>query len=331
MSATSIGARIGAGVVRRARQRGVAIVTALLLTTLAVTVVGSLFWQQQVQVRSIENQRMQLQKQWILRGALDWAQLILRADATQSNEDHLGEPWAVPLAETRLDEYVDNPRADPEASDAVLSGTIVDAQSLFNLTNLAHEGVVNQRETAALQRLLANLGLDGNLATSIANLVAAGQRAGAAAGHGARPGNQGTTTGGQMRVEHVDDVLAAEGVTPEALERLREFTVVLPDMRSINVNTAPAEVLAARIDTLSLAEAAALVAARETAWFRSTNEFLERARQMGAEGAIEHVDVRTEFFLINGHVRMSRAAMDMQALIRRPGRNEPSLLWIREY
>jgi len=41
----------------------------------------SLFWQQQVQVRSIENQRMQLQKQWILRGALDWAGLILREDA----------------------------------------------------------------------------------------------------------------------------------------------------------------------------------------------------------------------------------------------------------
>ncbi len=44
------------------RQNGVAVVTALLLTTLAITIVASLFWQQQVQVRSIENQRMQLQK-----------------------------------------------------------------------------------------------------------------------------------------------------------------------------------------------------------------------------------------------------------------------------
>ena len=42
----------------RYRQRGVAVVTALLLTTLAVTIVASLFWQQQVQVRSIENQRL---------------------------------------------------------------------------------------------------------------------------------------------------------------------------------------------------------------------------------------------------------------------------------
>ena len=65
------------------RQRGVAIVTALLLTTLAVTIVASLFWQQQVQVRSMENQRLQLQTRWILRGALDWTRLIL----TQSGID----------------------------------------------------------------------------------------------------------------------------------------------------------------------------------------------------------------------------------------------------
>ncbi|NCW86882.1 MAG: general secretion pathway protein GspK, partial [Oxalobacteraceae bacterium] len=65
----------------RRSQRGVAVVTALLLTTLAVTIVANLFWQQQVQVRSIENQRLQLQQQWVLRGALDWARLILREDA----------------------------------------------------------------------------------------------------------------------------------------------------------------------------------------------------------------------------------------------------------
>ena len=47
-------------------QAGVAVVTALLLTTLAITIVASLFWQQQVQVRSIENQRLQLQKKWVL-------------------------------------------------------------------------------------------------------------------------------------------------------------------------------------------------------------------------------------------------------------------------
>ena len=94
---------------KKYHQRGVAVVTALLLTTLAITIVASLFWQQQVQVRSIENQRFQLQKKWILRGALDWARLILREDLrTSYGVDHLGEPWAVTLGETHLDQYVEN-------------------------------------------------------------------------------------------------------------------------------------------------------------------------------------------------------------------------------
>src|SRR4051812_46686485 len=139
------------------RQRGVAVVTALLLTTLAITIVASLFGQQQVQVRAIENQRLQLQKQGVLRGALDWARLILREDAKFSNVDHLGEPWAVPLADTQLDQYVENGRIDGEASDAALSGNIIDAQSRYNLTGLCVNGVININEVVAFERLLVNL------------------------------------------------------------------------------------------------------------------------------------------------------------------------------
>ncbi|MFM8464112.1 MAG: type II secretion system minor pseudopilin GspK, partial [Burkholderiaceae bacterium] len=86
----------------RKKYRGVAVVTALLLTTLAVTIVASLFWQQQLQVRSIENQRLQLQQQWVLRGALDWARLILREDGRNSVIDDLNEPWSTPLAPIQL-------------------------------------------------------------------------------------------------------------------------------------------------------------------------------------------------------------------------------------
>src|SRR3990172_1430369 len=128
------------------RQRGVAVITALLLTTLAITIVASLFWQQQVQVRSIENQRLQLQKQWILRGALDWAGLILREDAKHSSIDNLDEPWAVPLAETRLDQYIESGHADTDIADATLSGGISDAQARYNLTNLCPDGIIDPAE-----------------------------------------------------------------------------------------------------------------------------------------------------------------------------------------
>src|SRR4030067_3098245 len=155
------------------RQRGVAVITALLLTTLAITIVASLFWQQQVQVRSIENQRLQLQKQWILRGALDWAGLILREDAKHSSFDNLDEPWAVPLAETRLDQYIESGRAGTDIADASLSGGISDAQARYNLTNLCPDGTISPAEAAVFARLLDHAKLDPALAQATYELRAA--------------------------------------------------------------------------------------------------------------------------------------------------------------
>lgn len=157
------------------RQQGVAVVTALLLTALAITIVASLFWQQQVQVRSIENQRFQLQKKWVLRGALDWAGLILREDGRISFVDHLGEPWAINLGETRLDQYVENGRTEVEDSEASLSGQISDAQAKYNLTNLAENGEIVKRELAVFSKLLKNLNLDSGLAQHVAAQMAATQ------------------------------------------------------------------------------------------------------------------------------------------------------------
>ena len=332
-----------------ARQRGVAVVTALLLTTLAITIVASLFWQQQVQVRSIENQRLQLQKQWILRGALDWTRLILREDARiSSGVDHLGEPWATPLAETRLDQYVENSGTSGEAPDAVLSGGIVDAQSRFNLTNLCQGGQIRQEEVAAFAKLLTNLQQNPALARATAAAMKAAQgrtastapasaeSASGASGASAvaTTASSGSDTAQPLDILYVDDLLAVPGFTPAVLEAIRDFVVVLPTFTYVNVNTAPAEVLSARIATLSLADAAAVVAMRETAWFRNPTDFQTRALQDKVKNPEEmqrtmaNLSVSTNYFLINGNVRLNRATMRMQALIERMG--SPRVLWIRE-
>ena len=329
------------GLRNSARQQGVAVVTALLLTTLAITIVASLFWQQQVQVRSIENQRLQLQKQWILRGALDWTRLILRTDASgpMSGVDHLGEPWATPLAETRLDQYVENASADGDASDAVLSGGIVDAQSRFNLTNLRLSGQSGQEEVVAFAKLLTNLRQNPALAKATATAMQAEQGAAASAtdpssvlGTAAATtattttASTGSDTSQPLNILYVDDLLAVPGFTPEVLEAIRDFVVVLPTPTLLNVNTAPAEVLAAKIATLSLADAAGAVATRETAWFKDTTDFEARVMQRKPTTGIS---TTTNYFLVNGNVRLNRATMRMQALVERNG-TTTRVLWIRE-
>jgi general secretion pathway protein K len=331
----------------------VAVITALLLTTLAITIVASLFWQQQVQVRSIENQRLQLQKQWILRGALDWTRLILREDARYSQVDHLGEPWAVSLAETRLDQYVENARANNnDVPDAAISGSIVDAQSRLNLTNLSTNGTVNREEVAAFARLLSSVQLNPALAQATADTMAAAQNK-PAAPSGPRSSATGGTTSATsatsatsttsttsttapgskqaLDIAYVDDLLAVPGFTPEMLAKVKDFLVVLPIATAVNVNTAPAEVLAARIDTLSLSEAAVLVATREKAWFRDVSDMTQR---LGRSIPQTQIAFKTNYFLVNGNVRLNRAALEMQALIKRsdPGGNPTTeVVWIREH
>jgi general secretion pathway protein K len=335
------------------RQSGVAVVTALLLTTLAITIVASLFWQQQVQVRSIENQRLQLQKQWILRGALDWSALILRADAANSNVDHLGEPWAVPLAETRLDQYVENGKADPEAGEAILSGGIIDAQSRFNLNNMASGGQLNLAEVAVFRNLLGELRLNPSLALPAAQAIAAGQPkvaqpAAAADGSSTTVTTTTTTTapfnadaggnGGQprpLRTDYVDDLLAVPGFTPEIINKLKDYVVVLPGTTKINANTASREVLAAKmqtIDTLSAADASALVASRDQAYLKDISDIGLRLGKTSL--ASDVFDVQTSYFLVNGKVRMNRAGLEVQALMKREsspvGALPPRVIWIRE-
>jgi len=316
------------------RQRGIAVITALLLTTLAITLVASLFWQQQVQVRAIENQQLQLQKQWILRGALDWASLILREDAKHSSADHLDEPWAVPLADTRLDQYVENGSADDTIFGAILSGGISDAQARYNLNNLYANGAIDPAEVAVFARLLDNVKMNAALAQATAEVLAAAQHPGevgtemkpqvAAVNNDGQPGPQ------PMNLTQLEDLLAVPGFSQEMLDKLKNFVIFLPRATPVNVNTAPAEVLAARFEALSLDEATALVAMRKTASFRDLADFTHRLPDKSFAASVNQASVETHYFLVDGKVRMNRAALDMQALIERNGANT-KVIWIREY
>jgi general secretion pathway protein K len=313
------------------RQRGVAVITALLLTTLAVTIVASLFWQQQVQVRSMENQRLHLQTKWILRGALDWATLVLRQDG-MDNRTHtsLTAVWNTPLAETRLDQYIERERVEGEIFNATLSGRIIDASSRYNLTNLATGPQINPEHLAIYKRLLANLQIDTALAQKTADAVKnSANRLTAAIGEA--PVVQKPTS--PLALTQVDDLLAIPGYTPAIVAKLREFVTVLPaEALTVNVNTAAPEVISALSPNMSVSAAAALVARRKQAYYRSKPDF--QGQLFGAEAPKDEVyDVRSEWFLVLSRVRLDRAALDAEALVSR-NMNDPALttkvVWVRQ-
>lgn len=313
------------------RQRGVAVVTALLLTTLAISIVASLFWQQQVQVRSMENQRLQLQTKWIQRGALDWASVILRQNYPYISLDQV---WATPLQETRLDQYIERERVQGESYDATLSGQVVDAMARYNLNNLASDGIPDPSQVAVFARLLTNMRQETRLAQVIAKFIAAGQPL-APRKEGDPPPTGEPRSGAPIPLLRVDDLLAAQGVRPELVERLRPFVIVLPASgTNVNVNTAPAEVLAAVLPETSLAEATALVERRKRSPWNNIELFKTEAGK-GQDLQNAKIAVTSSYFLVQSRIRLDRAALDAESLVRRGGGNLISgsgvtIIWTRQ-
>jgi general secretion pathway protein K len=311
----------------RRAQRGVAVITALLLTTLAITIVASLFWQQQVQVRSMENQRLHLQIQWILRGTLDWTKLILQQEAmTQPNYTSLKDIWAVPLANTRIDQYVDRERVQGETFDANLSGQVFDAQGRYNLANLAAGGVPDTLgQVPVLRRLLTALRLDPGLATGMAQLVANSQSASATA-------NTTATAAKLIQPIELEDFLDVPGFTVETLAALRKFAIVLPATTEVNVNTAPAEVLAAVLDT-PLATAQAVATQRDRVAWNDLNKFrTEVTATWGITAPAAGVTIKSEWFLVQSWLKLDRASLNTEALVSRKTASpyKTDVIWVHQ-
>jgi general secretion pathway protein K len=294
---------------RRMRERGVAIITALVIVAAATIAVSTMMWRESIAVRKVENQAALGQARWLARSAIEWARLVLLQDARTSTVDHLGEIWALPLAETRVtDDLASTPSSSAAASDATVpfgdndaafvSGRMRDAQARINLQGLAAGDKVDEQRFATLTRLLGVLNLDADLAKAIAARVAS-----------------------PPRLANFDDLvrsLEADGtIDAAAAERLRPFVTVLPAATPVNLNTAPAEVLAAVFPDLPLDAARALVRSREQAWFNQVGDALARLPGSGGAETPTNVSVSSGYFEVEGRVRVGRADLQVAALIER--------------
>jgi general secretion pathway protein K len=299
---------------------------ALFVATLATLIVSSLFWNQFVLLRTIENQQLVTQSRLLLRGALDWARAILRDDQRNAT-DNLDEPWATGLAETRLDQLGETSAL---AARATMSGAIEDAQSRLNLRNLIRADFeINEYERDSLRKLCSVLGLP----EAIADLVALHMRAALAprvtdetAQRSDRPALR------PIPLVLPEDLLAVSGIDPAHALKLAPYIVVLDQPTPVNLNTAREEVVAARFPRMSLSEAKAFVAQRDKTYFVNTGDTrIARYRQNG-EPTDTQISVATRYFIVRGQVSLDRANTRMEALVRRGDTQQlpVRVLWQRE-
>ena len=294
-------------------QRGAALLLAMLIMTLVTTLAAGMVWQQWRAIQVEAAERGRTQAAWILLGALDWARLILREDGRNPGLDHLGEPWAVPLAEARLSSFLaadrdNNSVAENDSLDAFLSGSIVDAQSRWNLRRLIDaEGKPAPAELKVLQRLCDQGGATGDCANRIAGALA---KAWPAAG---------STSVAAIAPQRLSQ-LAWLGIDADTIKRLEPWVDVLPDPQAkVNVNTAPAEVIAAAVEGMTLGNAQRLVQDRQ----RTPLKDLASPTTLGYFPVVQVrpladvLAVSTNFFIIQGRLRLEERVLEERSLVQR--------------
>jgi general secretion pathway protein K len=304
-------------------QRGAALLLAMLTVTLVATFAATALWQQWRAVEVEQSERARSQSAWVLVGALDWARLILREDGNASTIDHLAEPWAVPLQESRMSTFLAaengvNQGGDEGLPEVFLSGSIVDLQSRMNIANLVDaEGKLVDKRLKAFTRLFELLGLpQAELMTMAENLRRASQK----------QADDGADV--PLRPERFEQ-LAWLGMSPATLRLLEPYATLLPQTTPINLNTAGAQVIAASIEDLDLATAQRLVQARSNNALRDVAAAATILDRVGQLNDNTYYEVRSNFFEVNGRLRMEGTVVSERSLVKRgTGRNPPvTTIW----
>jgi general secretion pathway protein K len=300
------------------RQRGAAIIVAMLIMALASAAAIAALQQQDLALRQLTTARDYEQATWVLKGGAHWARSILYQDGRISAIDHGGELWASGL-----------PRTDIEQG--TVSGEITDQQGLFNVNNLALEERASARDIEMFRRLLEAIGLKPDLAQAIADWIDADEEALPVAGaeddyylrlpSPYRAANQ--------PVVELSELLRVRGMDEASLARLRGFATALPRRTPVNVNLAPPELLLVMVPGLTPEESRALASTRVQAPFRSLEEFEKRLPRRGLKWIEGTLSVGSSYFAVRGRATVGKADVRMEALLQRERGAMPVVLWQR--
>lgn len=297
------------------RQRGAAVLVAMLVVAIAALAASSFMFRSQVEWRRFENLSRMDQAQSVLRAAQQWGATVLLDDARNSSVDHRGEAWATRLPPVEAENYR-------------IWGLMEDQEGRFNLNNLVANGEIDKPQLAIFVRLLSALRLPESLAGAVADWLDADDL----------PFNSNSVDSPyyatlqtpyratNQPLIHINELLLVKDMNRNTLAMLRPFVTVLPTRTPINVNTASPEVLVALVQGLSSEEAYSMVAKRERTYYRNITDF-QQALPSGMTAPASGISVSSQYFLVQARASNERLSIGNQALYRRVGAALPNLIW----
>ncbi|MEB4590455.1 type II secretion system minor pseudopilin GspK [Candidatus Thiothrix sp. Deng01] len=319
------------------RQRGIAILTVLVIAVLIVTLAAVVFARQSRAVRQSDNFQS-LERAWQYAFTMEqYAGLQLQLDALANKYDAFTDRWAYELPVQTL----------TEDSGAVVrfSGKLEDMQARFNLNNLvSQEGEQRGKlDGAALNQLkpfVANAGLPPGFSDAIAdwldaNVIPQGVE-GAERDYylsGTMPylaADMPFADPSELRLVRLD--ILDPKLKDKALNQFLHMVTVLPFKKStLNPNTASKEVL--RAIGLNDSQIQTVLNKRQAKQaYKSKEEF---SRDMGFvpgkdDVLLDSFDVTSQYFRLSGEVQINRARVFVNSLLFRTP-NGPVRVIMRQF
>ncbi len=301
------------------RQRGVALLTAVMVVAFASTLTTALMVAQNLAVHRAANMRSLDAAWWYLIGLEEWAGTILRRDAQDSSIDTLDEIWAQRIDFLPVDE-------------GVLAGQIVDLHSQFNLNTLG----VAEPEQVLLQfnRLLAAIPelrdqAVGDLGVRIADWIdpdteprfpgGAEDQAYLSLDPPRRAANRPMVSITELRL--------IDGVTEDIYAALVPHVTVAPAVpHPINVNTATPAVLQSLAEGLTPGDVESLLASREESPWESLENFRAEPA-LAARPVSENIDVRSSYFRAEGSADVQGVRLQLVSVLHRGSDGRARTVW----
>ncbi len=253
------------------KQRGVALITVMLVFVLIAVIATQMLRRSQLDVRSVGNLIETRQAYYYALGGEAYARQLLAKDVTggHGNVDTLDEPWALAKDQQPF-----------EIDDGSMKIEISDLQARFNLNSLVADAQGVQTNGLALeqfQRLLGNLQLNPNYAFLWLDWIDRDQNRSA---NGAEDADYADYQTAARPETDISALRLLNSMQPQDYAKLAPHVTVLPfnataessQSAAINVNTADEIVLRSISSTLSAAQAAQIVARQKTGGYRDVAE-----------------------------------------------------------
>ena len=298
---------------RNIKNDGIALISALILIAIATSITTIIFKNQQSKINEINLQRINLQATQIYEGAVDWIKLILDEDLKFSETDTLDEPWTLKLEKIDIKNFTEDISLQSEFSNAHINGYLIDAERIFNITNLilgdskrkkfykkGFENLLNELsdlEQPQIEKVLLNIEAFSVNSDKF---------------------NFNAQKEDLINISKIDSINFA---------KINQLIIFLPVTSKNNINTMD-QLMIKNLCSIDQPDVEQIIRARIVSPFKNKSDLSKRVNSIQGNDCVNFLKVSSNYFIVHGLVKIDKVIFNGSSLLDRTS-GKTRLLWSR--